>query len=263
MNSTTRPLALVTGASSGIGAAIARELARTGHDLVLTGRNAVALEAVAGESGVLGATATVITHDLSPPGSAATLADRLAARGLVIEVLINNAGLGATGHFDRQDPARIGDILQVNIVALTELTRLLLPAMIARGRGRVMLVASTASFLPGPRMALYFASKAFVRSLGEAIAHELRGTGVTLTVLCPGATDTAFFAVAGAENSIMGRRFRRMMSPDTVARIGCDALAAGRPLVVTGLANRLLAVFARHAPHRLTLPITERLMRED
>ena len=203
------------------------------------------------------------TAAIAPVVTSAALADQIAARGLAVDVLINNAGLGGASRFDRQEIGRIGEILQVNIVALAELTRLLLPGMVARGRGRIMLVASTAAFLPGPEMALYFASKAFVLSLGEALAHELRGSGVTLTTLCPGSTDTAFFTTAGADNTVMAQRFRRMMSADAVARIGCSAMAAGRPVVVAGLANRLMTLAARLTPHRLTLPVTQRLMRRD
>jgi short-subunit dehydrogenase len=263
MDSSTRPLALVTGASGGIGAALARELARHGHDLVLAARGVAAMEALAAELREAGAGATVIPADLSKPGAAATLADEIARSGVAIDILVNNAGLGAAGRFDRVDPARIGEILQVNIVALTELTRLLLPGMIARGRGRVMLVASVAGFQPGPRMAAYFASKAYVLSLGEALAYELRGTGVSVTVLCPGATATNFFTVAGADNSVMARRLRRMMRAEDVARLGYLGLAAGRRVVVTGAMNRLLALAGRYAPHRITLPVTDFLMSGD
>jgi short-subunit dehydrogenase len=263
MDSSTRPLALVTGASGGIGAALARELARHGHDLVLAARGVAAMEALAAELREGGAGATVIPADLSKPGAAATLADEIARSGVAIDILVNNAGLGAAGRFDRVDPARIGEILQVNIVALTELTRLLLPGMIARGRGRVMLVASVAGFQPGPRMAAYFASKAYVLSLGEALAYELRGTGVSVTVLCPGATATNFFSVAGADNSVMARRLRRMMRAEDVARLGYLGLAAGRRVVITGAMNRLLALAGRYAPHRITLPVTDFLMSGD
>ena len=263
MDSSTRPLALVTGASGGIGAALARELARHGHDLVLAARGVAAMEALAAELREGGAGATVIPADLSKPGAAATLADEIARSGVAIDILVNNAGLGAAGRFDRADPARISEILQVNIVALTKLTRLLLPGMIARGRGRVMLVASVAGFQPGPRMAAYFASKAYVLSLGEALAYELRGTGVSVTVLCPGATATNFFTVAGADNSVMARRLRRMMRAEDVARLGYLGLAAGRRVVVTGAMNRLLALAGRYAPHRITLPVTDFLMSGD
>jgi uncharacterized protein len=263
MNGSPRPLALVTGASSGIGAALARELARRGHDLVLTARGVTALQTLADELAALGAAATVIPADLGKPGAAAALAQAVASRGLAIDVLVNNAGFGAAGRFDRVDAARIGELLQVNIVALTELTRLLLPQMIARGRGRVLLVGSIAGFQPGPRMSTYAASKAYVLSLGEALACELRGTGVGVTVLCPGATATNFFEVAGSTNTIMARRLRRMMRASAVARIGCRGLAAGRRVVVAGFLNKLFALAGRYLPHCLTLPIADRLMAED
>jgi uncharacterized protein len=262
MDSISRPLALVTGASGGIGAELARELARHGHDLVLAARSIAAMQALAGELAASGAAATVIAADLAKPGAAATLAHEIATRGLAIDVLVNNAGFGAAGRFDRLEVARLGEMLQVNIVALTELTRLLVPGMIARGRGRIMLVASVAGFQPGPRMAAYFASKAYVLSLGEALAYELRGTGVSVTTLCPGATSTNFFAVAGAGNSLMARRFRRMMGAAEVARLGYRGLAAGRRVVITGAMNRLVALAGRYAPHRITLPVTDLLMSE-
>jgi hypothetical protein len=260
MNSSPRTLALVTGASSGIGIEIARELARTGHDLVLSARRVAPMEALAAELRGAGATVTVVAADLAQPGMAGALVNDLAERGLAIDVLINNAGLGGAGRFDRQDETRVSEMLQVNIVALTELTRLLLPAMVARGRGRIMLVASVAAFQPGPRMAVYFASKAYVLSLGEALAYELRRTGVAVTVLCPGATATEFFAVAGADKSVMAQKFRRMMPADIVARMGCAGLAAGRRVVIAGLINRVMTWAARLAPHGLTLPVTDKLM---
>ena len=156
---------------------------------------------------------------------------------------------------------RIGEMLQVNIVALTELTRILLPGMIARGHGRIMLVGSVAGFQPGPGMAVYFASKAYVLSLGEALAHELRGTGVTVTTLCPGATATEFFDVAGATRRVPhGETARTLMPADRVARIGYRALMAGRRVAIAGAINRLSAFASRYGPHWLTLPVTERLM---
>ena len=258
-----RPLALVTGGSGGIGAELARELARHGHDVVLAARRVEPMQALAAELRGLGAATTVIPADLSKPGAAATLAGEIAGRGLTVEVLVNNAGLGAAGRFDRIDPARVAEILQVNIVALTELTRLLLPNMIARRRGRIMLVASVAGFQPGPHMAAYFASKAYVLSLGEALAYELRGTGISVTTLCPGATATEFFAIAGADKSIMARHLRRMMPAEDVARLAYRGLMAGRRVVITGAMNRLTALIGRHAPRRLILRVTELLMSEE
>ncbi len=167
----------------------------------------------------------------------------------------------AHGRFDQADLVRLGEILQVNIVALTELTRLLLPGMVARRSGRVMLVASTASFQPGPQMAVYFASKAYVLSLGEAIAYELRGTGVTVTTLCPGATATNFSKVADTENLALHKSsLTPVMTLAEVARIGYQALKAGRRVAITGLLNKIMVITARLIPRALSLQVTNSMM---
>lgn len=261
MHSSNRPVALVTGASSGIGAALARELARHGHDLVLSARSLAPMEALAEEVRGLGAAATIIPADLAERGAAAALVREIAAAGIEIDVLVNNAGLGAIGRFEQIDPIHNAEIMQVNIVALTELTRLLLPPMLARRQGRIVLVASTASFLPCPNMAVYAASKAYVRSFGEALAQELAGSGVGVNVLCPGATATNFFEIAGGKLS--GSQMRRMMNADAVARIGYRGMARGERVTITGLANRILTFAATHAPHFLTLPVAARSIGRD
>jgi short-subunit dehydrogenase len=261
MNSSNRPVALVTGASSGIGAALARELARHGHNLVLSARSLAPMDALAEELRGLGAAATVIAADLAAPAGAATLVAELRARGIEIEVLVNNAGLGAMGRFERIDAMRDAEMMQVNIVALAELTHALLPAMLARRRGKIMLVASTASFLPCPNMAVYGATKAFVRSFGEALAEELKGSGVTVNVLCPGTTATNFFAVAGG--SLSAVQMQRMMTAEAVAKLGYAGLARGERVTVAGLMNRILAFVATHTPHFITLPATARMMAQD
>ncbi len=261
MDYSTRPIALVTGASSGIGAELARELAKDGRDLVLVARRREAMEALAETLKAEGAAVTIIAADLGKAGAAAALAQELAARGIVLDVLINAAGLGDSGQFDRADPEKIAAMLQVNVVALTELTRLLLPQMVARRRGKVMLVASTAAFRPGPEMAVYYASKAYVQSLGRAIGYELRRTGVTVTTLCPGPTATGFAAVAQMQGSALFSGPMPVMQAAEVARLGYAALKAGRPVVVTGLLNRIIAISTRFTPPSMLLPIASGLSR--
>jgi uncharacterized protein len=254
------PTALVTGASSGIGVDLARELARDGHDLVLIARRVEPMRVLANE---LKTNTTVLAADLSKPGAAGEVVRELETRGIAIDVLINNAGLGVTGRFDQNDPAKIDEIMQVNMIALTELTRLLLPQMVARGKGRVMLVASTAAFQPGPLMAVYYATKAYVMSLGEAIAWELRGTGVTVTTVCPGPTATSFVDAADMHRTtIFKSPMIKVMSSAEVARIGYKGMKAGRRVVVTGLANKFTAVSGAFSPRSMVLSIANYLNSE-
>jgi uncharacterized protein len=256
-----RDLALVTGASSGIGAELARELVRHGHDVVLTARRAPELEALAAELRGAGAAATVVPKDLSVPGAARELARELDARGLRVDVLINNAGFGDVGAFAREDPDRIHTMLQLNVVALTDLTRAFLPGMVARGRGRVMLLSSTAAFQPGPNMAVYCASKAYVLSLGEALARELRGTGVTLTTLCPGATHSGFATASGAESlPLFTSKLVPKMSSASVARAGVRAMMRGKPVLVTGIVNKAVALSGRVFPRAVVFPVARLLL---
>jgi short-subunit dehydrogenase len=257
-----RPLALVTGASSGIGADLARELARHGYDLVLTARRVEAMRALADELKLLGAESTIIAADLSKPAAAAGLATEIESRGLLLDVLVNNAGLGAGGPFHESDPGRVAEMLYVNIVALTELTRALLPAMVARGRGRVMFVASTAAFQPGPSMAVYCASKAYVLSLGEALSYELRGTGVTVTTLCPGPTHSGFTDVAKTGSSVLfDSPLASIMTSAEVARQGYRALAAGKRVHIAGFMNKVVAASGRFSPHAISLPVTSAILK--
>jgi short-subunit dehydrogenase len=257
-----RPLALVTGASSGIGADLARELARHGHDLVLTARRTEPMHALADELKTIGASSSVISADLSKPEAGAALAREIESRGLSLDVLVNNAGLGAGGPFHESDPARVSEMLYVNVVALTELTRAILPAMVKRESGRVMFVASTASFQPGPSMAVYCASKAFVLSLGEALSYELRGTGVTVTTLCPGPTRTEFTDVANTGSSrLFDGPGASVMTSAEVARQGYRALASGKPVHIAGLMNKLIAVSGRFSPHAISLPVTSAILK--
>lgn len=247
MSNPTRPLALVTGASSGIGLELARLLAADGHDLVLVARSRARLEELARGFALKGAQAHVIAADLAAPQAPAAIVAELRERGLTVDILVNNAGYGLFGAFSETEWKAELDMIQLNVVALVELTKRLLPGMVERKRGRVLNVASTAAFQPGPLMAIYYATKAFVLSFSEAIAEELDGTGVTVTALCPGPTKTGFQAGAKMEASKLVRG-KSIDGPEEVARVGYQALKAGRRFVVPGAKNKMLAQSVRFLP---------------
>ncbi len=254
-----RRTALVTGASSGIGLELARCFAADGWDLVLVARHEDQLREVASELAARhGNAALVLAADLSQAESPAQIVERLSKEGVEIEALVNNAGFGAVGPFVASDLTTALGMLEVNVVALTRLTRLFLPAMLERRRGYVLNVASTAAFQPGPLMAVYYASKAYVLSFSEAIADELRGTGVKVTTLCPGPTTTGFAAVAATESSRLFQT-RRPMSAPRVAAFGYRAMMRGQRVAVPGAANKLLALAVRFTPRRLVTVITRKL----
>lgn len=251
--------ALVTGASSGIGEQLARVMAARGHDLVLAARSEDRLRALAAElASKHGVRAEAVAADLGRPGGAAALGAELARRGLEIEILVNDAGFAMHGPFAEADAARQTSLLELNVVALTELTRLVLPGLLARGTGRVMNVASTAAFVPGPFMAVYYASKAYVLSFSVALAEEVKGRGVSVTALCPGATRTNFEVAAGVSGTRLFRG-RGVMSAAEVARHGYEGMMAGRAIVVPGLRNRVLAGSSRLAPRTLQARIARAL----
>ena len=253
--------ALVTGASSGLGADFARILAAEGATLVLVARRAEALTQLAEEiRSKHGTGVEVLPADLADPAARAALPARLAAAGLAVDILVNNAGFGVFGNFAGSDWSRVAQMLEVDVVALTHLTHLFLPGMRARRRGRVLLVASTAAFQPTPNYAVYAASKAYVLSFGVALNQELRGSGVNVTTLSPGVTRTEFHLVSGQRNN----RFveRTAMSSEAVARIGIRALLAGRTGVVAGVGNAALAASTRLAPRSLAAALAARIMRE-
>lgn len=241
-----RPTALITGASAGIGRALAKVFASHGHDVVLLARDAYRLESLASECRESGAAATVVVADLALPASPHAVFSRL--QETTIDVLVNNAGLGTYGEFasiDWQDQLRL---LQVNIFALTHLTRLFLPPMLARGHGKILNVASAAAFQPGPLMATYFASKAYVLYLSEAIAQEVAGRGITVTAFCPGPVRTEFRTRAGSEGK---RIFSGAAEPAEIAVIGYHGLMRGRRVVIPGVRTRILSVLPRLVPRRL------------
>lgn len=254
----TNKTALITGASSGIGRELARLLAREGHDLVLVARNRAALKSLAEEVRRCGVAATVLPADLAQPGAVDSITSVLQAQRIEIDVLVNNAGFNVYGRFDHTDVAQELDMLQVNVVALTRLTKALLPRMIERRHGRILNVGSTGSFAPGPFDAVYCASKAYVLSFSEAIAEELRGTGVTVTTLCPGATGTAFATRAGMVDTAMFQG--RVADPAVVAAAAYRALMAGRRVVIPGFVNLLMTQSIRFSPRAMVAAISRRML---
>jgi short-subunit dehydrogenase len=241
---------LITGASSGIGRELARLYAADGAALVLIARSQDRLRELADELAANhGAEAQVVPADLSRPASPGEIAEMLAQRHIEVDVLVNNAGFGAHGTVAGLAAQRQLEVIEVNVAALTQLTALLLPGMLKRGRGAILNVASTAGFQPGPNQAVYSATKAYVLSFTEALAEEVRGSGVQVTCLAPGATDTGFAAQAGMAGT---RLFRRgVMDAARVARAGHDGLQHGKTLVIPGVRNRILAFSVRLSPRAL------------
>lgn len=238
--SETKMMALVTGASGGIGEEMARLFAADGHDLVLVARSGDKLARLAEElKEKHGVAARVLAADLARPEAPREIFEELSAGGVTVDALVNNAGFGTYGLFAETDLKSELELLQVNVVALTHLSKLFLPGMIARRRGYLMNVASTAAFQPGPLMAVYYASKAYVLSLSEALANECEGRGVRVSALCPGPTETGFVAAAGMGDSKLFDR--AVMDARTVALDGYRGLLAGKTIVIPGLRNNLLA----------------------
>ncbi len=240
---------LITGASSGIGLELAKCFAADGCRLVLVARNTEALEELAKElRRAHDVEAIVLTADLSLPETPKRIFADLSARKITVDVLVNNAGFGANGAFAEVSLPRQLEMLQVNIASLTELTGLFLPGMIERKRGGILNVGSVAGFMPGPGMAVYFATKAFVLSFTEALAEELIGTGLNVSVLCPGATESNFSNVA------RGTKSRQLKTPkmtsEAVAILGHRAFRKGRVTAVTGISNKLFVFMTRIFPRQ-------------
>ena len=236
----------MTGASAGIGKELARVLAAD-HDLILTSRRADELNALAAALRLVGATCHVFPADLADPAGPHQLFDAIAAAGLNVDVLVNNAGFGHVGPFADADRGRMLKMIQVNVTALTELTGLFLPGMRRRGRGRILNVGSVAGFQPGPFMAVYYATKAFVNSFSDALSNELAGTGITVTCLAPGPTTSEFAAVSGMD-ATKAFTVGKVMSARTVAEAGVRAMTRGKRMCVPGLRNKLLLFLERFVP---------------
>jgi short-subunit dehydrogenase len=251
---------LITGASSGIGRELAGLFASDGADLVLIARSEGRLRALADElTATYRVKVQVMPADLSQPASPGEIAEALAQRHIQVDVLVNNAGFGAHGPIAAIGAERQLEMIEVNVAALTRLTALLLPGMLQRRHGAILNVASTAAFQPGPYQAVYCATKAYVLSFTEALAEEVRGSGVLVSCLAPGATDTGFAAQAGTQGT---RLFRRgVMNVGRVARAGHDGMRRGRTLVIPGLRNRTLAFSVRLAPRTLAVRVAGRLLK--
>src|SRR3954465_2211699 len=257
-NGAQRPTALITGGPGGIGGEIAKALARREFDLVLVARNRDALEAAAGQiEGKHTVRVHVFAADLRRREAPEAIFDFLRNENIPIEMLVNNAGFGLGGEFAETELTRELEMIQVNIAALTHLTKLFLPAMIKRRSGRILNVASTAAFQPGPLMAVYYATKSYVLSFTEAIAEETRGTGVTVTALCPGPTASGFQSAADMELSPLVAN-RKLPSAADVARYGVKAMDSGDVVVVPGGMNKIMAASVRFTPR----PVLRRVVRK-
>jgi len=248
--------ALITGASEGIGYELVKLFAKDGYDCVLVARNKQKMDQLAAEvKKNFGITTRVIAKDLSLPESAQEIFDELNAAGVPVDVLINNAGLGLCGDFAKSDMNQNMHLLQVNLLTLTKLTWLFLPGMLKRKSGKIMNVGSIASFAPSPNFALYNASKAYVLFFSEALREELKGTGVSVTCLCPGATATQWQARAGA----VGIRLNKVRIVDAkiVAETGYKGLMKGKRVVVPGLDNKITVLSSQLAPRAMILKVAK------
>lgn len=255
-----RKTALITGASAGIGRELAKLFALDHYDLVLVARNSEPLSEFAGElERQFEIKAMPFPLDLSAASAPQFLFDQLARQRIAVEVLVNNAGYGRLGAFSELPLEESMGQIELNVSALTRLTKLFVAPMIERRAGKILNVASTAGFQPGPLMAVYYATKAYVISLSEALANELSGTGVSVTCLCPGATDTEFQKRAGTEQTTLFRKLRPM-DAKTVAHDGYRGLMKGRPLVISGFRNWLLTESLRVSPRRLVTAVSRKIL---
>jgi short-subunit dehydrogenase len=250
---------LITGASSGIGAALAEEFASHGHDVVLLARSEGRLEQIGGRlRQQYGVEAHIIARDLSLSESAREVLDELRARSIQIDVLVNNAGMIVYGEFSETDLQAELQMIGVNLLATTELTKLFLPVMIQNGYGRILNLGSNGSFAPSPLNAVYSATKAYVLSFSEAIAEELASTGVTVTALCPGATESDLQRRAGMDDVRLLQR--GVMSAKAVAEAGYAGLMAGERVVVPGLMNKLQIFLLRFLPRRMVVKLAQAML---
>ena len=251
---------LITGASGGIGEALAYEAAKDGHNLILVARSKAKLDQLAKDiKSQHSVKAEVITSDLSNPGSALGLVAELRSKKLNVNVLINNAGFGDYGKFSESDLIKQQSMIALNITSLTELSHLLLPAMVKAKSGKVMNVGSIASFLPGPMMSVYFATKAYVLSFSQSLSEELRDSGVSVTCLCPGSTKTSFGQAASVSETHSTKTSD--VTPEQVAEYGWKALKDGKPIALHGTGNNVSVFLTRFMPRKTIAKIVYKVQK--
>lgn len=258
----TRPVALVTGASGGIGEELAYCFADGGYDLVLVARSADKLAGVAKRAETLGAACTVIAQDLFAADAGEKIEKAVAAKGLQVDALVNNAGYGLTGGFLDSDRADLLSMIDLDVKALTDLSHRFGKRMRERGRGGILNVASTAAFQPGPWMSVYYAAKAYVLSFSEGLNKELKGTGVHVTTLCPGPVLTGFQARADFDSSMRLLKAMKPMTAEAVARAGFRAFKARKPVVIPGAMNFMMAKSAALTPRPVLLSVVELMQKK-
>jgi uncharacterized protein len=252
-----RKTALITGASSGFGYEFVKLFSRYNYDLILVARNIERLKEIRNEFPK--SKITVIQKDLTIPNAVKELYHEIQTKGLSVDILVNNAGFGLLGEFDKLDVDMQINMIQLNVTVITELTHYVLQDMKQRGNGKILNVASTAAFQPGPLMAVYYATKAYVLSLSVALAEELKDSGITVTTLCPGPSKTNFAKVANMEKT---KLFSRVMGADRVAQLGYTALMKGQRVVITGRLNKIAAYAAKFLPRSYVAKIAKAITRK-
>jgi len=253
-----RKTVLITGASSGFGYEFVKLFVKDNYDLILVARNIERLEEIKSE--FLNTQITIIQKDLTVPSAVKELYNEIKEKAFNIDVLVNNAGFGLLGNFDELDVERQLNMIQLNVAALTELTHYVLQEMKQRRSGKILNVASTAAFQPGPLMAVYYATKAYVLSFSEALVEELKGSGITVTTLCPGPSKTNFAKVANVEKTKM---FSKVMGADVVAQLGYNALMIGKRVIIAGTFNKIGAYSAKFFPRSIAAKFAKAITREN
>jgi hypothetical protein len=259
MENQTIKTALITGATKGIGYELTKLFARDSCNLVLVARDAKKLNEIKTDlSEKYTIDILIIVKDLSKPNAASEIFNETVKKKISINILVNNAGIGDFGKFQNQDFHKIGEILQINIISLTELTRLFMSSMLIKNKGQILNISSMAAFQPGPYMAVYYASKAYVQSFSEAITSELKGTGVSVTTLCPGPTKSGFQKEVGSENSNLAK-YKLLSSSEEVAKDGYKALQGGKEIEIPGLLYSSLFNTSKVIPRKAKTKIIKKL----